>query len=51
MDYKKLYFLLFNRITDALEELEHLNIGTAKELLRQSQIDAEEAYLTQTEDA
>lgn len=47
--YKTLYFKLFNAITDALEAMEAQNFGQAKEILRQAQIDAEEAYLDQTE--
>ena len=47
--YKTLYFKLFNAITDALEAMEAQNFGQAKEILRQTQIDAEEAYLDQTE--
>ena len=47
--YKMLYLKLFNAITDALEAMEAQNFGQAKELLRQAQIDAEEAYLDQTE--
>ena len=45
-----MYTGLFNAITDALAELEELNIGRARELLRQAQIDAEERYL-EDEDA
>ena len=45
VNYQKLYTGLFNAITDALEEPETLNIGRAKELLRQAQIHAEERYL------
>ena len=45
VNYQKLYTGLFNAITDALEELDELNIGRAKELLRQAQINAEERYL------
>lgn len=46
-EYKELYLLLFNRITDALAELEKQNYGTARELLRQAQIDAEDLYLSE----
>ena len=45
VNYQKLYTGLFNAITDALEELEEVNIGRAKELLRQAQIDAEKQYI------
>ena len=46
-EYKEPYLLLFNRITDALAELEKQNYGTARELLRQAQIDAEELYISE----
>ena len=49
MDAEKRYYLLFNRITDALAELEELNIGEAKNILIQAQQDAEEAYLKEGE--
>ncbi len=45
MDWEKLYHLLFNRITDALEQLERRNYGSAEELLRKAQLEAEECYL------
>ena len=48
-DYKKEYHIVFNAMTDALEEMEKLNFGAAKEILKQAQIDAEEAYLQQGE--
>ena len=44
-DYQKLYAKLFNAAADALEALEELNVGRAKDILRQAQIDAEETYL------
>ncbi|MBR2717149.1 MAG: hypothetical protein IKP17_09685 [Oscillospiraceae bacterium] len=45
LDWEKLYHLLFNRITDALEQLERRNYGSAEELLRKAQLEAEECYL------
>ena len=44
-DYRKLYTLLFNTVTDAVEELEDLNIGAAKERLISAQQQAEELYI------
>ena len=44
-NYQKLYTRLFNGITDALEELERMNVGRAQELLRTAQQETEEAYL------
>ena len=46
MNYEKLYHLLFNTITDALEQLEKQNYGTAKETLIAAQQEAEEIYIT-----
>ena len=46
MDYEKLYHLLFNAITDALEQMESQNFGTAKETLIAAQQQAEEIYIT-----
>lgn len=43
--YKKMYYRLFNSITDALTALEQQNFGAAAEILRQAQIDSEEIYL------
>ena len=43
--YKKMYYRLFNSITDALAALEQQNFGAAAEILRQAQIDSEEIYL------
>ena len=44
MNYEKLYHLLFNAITDALEQMEQQNYGTAKETLITAQQEAEELY-------
>ena len=44
-DYQKMYLLLFNAITDALEEMENQNLGEAAELLRNAQSDAEDMYI------
>ncbi len=43
--YKKMYYHLFNSITDALAALEQQNFGAAAEILRQAQIDSEELFL------
>ena len=48
-DYRKLYTLLFNAVTDAVEELEALNIGAAKERLISAQQQAEEQYIESEE--
>ena len=46
MNYEKLYHLLFNAITDALEQMEQQNYGTAKEALITAQQEAEEIYMS-----
>ena len=45
MDYEKLYFSLFNAVTDALEDMEQLNFGAAKARLVSAQQQAEELYM------
>lgn len=45
-DYEKMYHLLFNAITDALEQIEQQNFGSAKDLLITAQQQAEEIYIT-----
>ena len=45
-EYKKMYLLLFSAITDALEQMEKQNYGTAKDLLIAAQQQTEEIYIT-----
>mgnify|MGYP004505299755 FL=1 len=45
-DYKKLYTLLFNAITDALEQLAEGRVPQAQEMLTTAQQDAEELFLS-----
>lgn len=40
--YKKIYFMLFNSITDALTELEKKNYGLVQEIRRKGQMEGEE---------
>ena len=44
-DYKKMYFTLFNAVTDATEELVKLNIGNAKSILIAAQEKCEDMFL------
>lgn len=44
-DYQRLYTLLFNAVTDALEDLEQMNVGAAKARLIAAQQQAEEVYI------
>ena len=46
-DYQKMYLTAFNAITDALEELDRLNIGRAKARLREAQCRAEDIFVSQ----
>ena len=43
--YKKMYFTLFNQITDAIEALESQNYGLAEEILRRAQQQANKKTL------
>ena len=45
-NYEKMYSTLFNAITDALEQIEQLNFGSAKDLLIAAQQQAEEIYIS-----
>ena len=47
-DYKKLYFMLFAAMADAVENLEQENYGAAKQRLISAQQEAEEEYLSET---
>ena len=49
-DYQKLYTLLFNAVTDALEDMAQQNYGAAKERLMSAQQQAEELYISQPEE-
>ena len=44
-DYKAMYLLLFNAITDALEKIDEQNYGEARELLIAAQQKAEDIYI------
>lgn len=44
-DYQKMYAILFNAMTDAIENMEDANYGTAKEILIQAQQKTEELYI------
>ena len=45
MNYEKMYHLLFNAISDALEQMEKQNLGSAKDLLTTAQQKTEEIYM------
>ena len=50
MDYKKLYFHLFNTITDALQAIEQQNYGQASHLLITAQQETEEMYMDEDDE-
>ena len=47
--YRELYYLLFNRITDAIWALDEGKTEGAREILCQAQRDAEDRYLVSGE--
>ena len=44
-DYQPLYTLLFNAVTDAVEAMEQMNFGQARDILIHAQQQAEEQYI------
>lgn len=49
-NFQKMYFIAAGAIADALDDLDKLNIGTAKESLREALCHTEEVYISQGED-
>ena len=55
-DYKKMYFTLFNKITDAIILLEDENdirfekVSVAAEILKNAQIECENIYIVSNEE-
>lgn len=45
MDYKKMYLTLFNALTDAIEQLERADYGSAREILIRAQQQTEEIFI------
>lgn len=50
MDYKKLYYLMFNAVTDAVRLLDDKNTEQARERLAEAQCKAEEIYINGSEE-
>lgn len=48
-DYQTLYLTLFNTLTDAIEQIDNNNYGTARSILVKAQQDAEEQYISESE--
>ena len=49
-DYKKLYFTLFGQLADILEHLDQHNYGSARDLLIQVMVKAEDVYLDESDE-
>ena len=45
MDYQRLYAMLFNSITDAIELIEELDVKAARDLVIAAQQKAEDEYI------
>lgn len=45
MDYKKLYFHLFNAVTDAIEGIQNGDVFSARDILIKAQQETEEMYI------
>ena len=45
VNYEKLYYRLFNVLTDAITAIEEGQYTAAVEILKQAQIDAEDLYM------
>lgn len=43
--YERMYGILFNAITDSLEQMEGYNYGIAARILKKAQREAEEVYM------
>ena len=43
--YQKMYFLLFNAVTDAISSMEQQNFGQAVQQLKKAQADCEELFM------
>lgn len=48
--YKKLYFMLFNFVTDGINALENFDGVKALQILKQAQIDCKELYISSQEE-
>lgn len=49
IDYGKMYKLLFNKITDAIKDIEEHNYGLAKERLINAQKNSEDIFVRSNE--
>ena len=44
-DFKKMYYMLFRGILSAIDAMEELNFGQAKDILKKVQQETEEIYM------
>lgn len=49
--FKRMYFMLFNRTTDAITAIERGDTEQARTILLRAQQDAEEVYIEDTEES
>lgn len=49
-EYKQSYLILWHAVEDAVSAISEQNYGQAAELLRQGQLDAEEAFIAQKDE-
>ena len=50
MDYQKMYYIMFNAVTDAVRMIEKQNYGLAGEVLQAAQKLCEEVYIEACEE-
>ena len=50
VNYQKLYTSLFNAVTDAIEQLDQFQPGTARTILIRAQKTAEETYISSADE-
>lgn len=49
-DFEKLYYFMFNAVTDALELIDAKEYGSAREELKKAQLKAEALYISSDEE-
>lgn len=48
--YKRLYYMIFNAMTDTIEALEYQNYGRAIQIMKKAQQEAEERFMKEEEE-
>ena len=49
MNYQKLYYMMFNAATDAIDAIDKRNFESARQILAYAQCEAEEKYIQMSE--